>query len=110
MALRAAGRRVVLYADVPHATRFGWPPWVTGEPPDPHLDPEVFWALHLQGTGIDLAALPPDVRELDSSELERKLAAVHEYRTQVPALDWEFGMLVRPEVLRYEVLWPVPSA
>jgi LmbE family N-acetylglucosaminyl deacetylase len=110
MALHAAGRRVVLFADVPHATRFGWPPWVTGEAPDPHLDPEVFWAHHLRGTGIDLAAQSPEVRELDPSELERKLAAVREYRTQVPALEWEFGMLARPAVLRYEVLWPLPAA
>jgi LmbE family N-acetylglucosaminyl deacetylase len=108
MALHAAGRPVVLYADVPHATRFGWPAWVTGDAADAHLDPEVFWSYHLKGTGIDLAALSPDVHELEPSELQRKRAAVQEYRTQVPALEWEFGMLARPEVLRYEVLWPLP--
>jgi len=107
MALHGAGRRVVLYADVPHATRYGWPPWVTGAPADPHLDPEAFWSLHLQGTGVDLVALSPAVHKLDPSELERKRAAVLEYRSQVPALEWEFGMLARPEVLRYEVLWPL---
>jgi LmbE family N-acetylglucosaminyl deacetylase len=110
MALHADGRRVVLYADVPHATRFGWPTWVTGEPLDPHLDPEAFWSHHLVGTGVDLTALSPTVRELDPSEVERKRAAVQEYRTQVPALEWEFGMLSRPEVLRYEVVWPLPPA
>jgi hypothetical protein len=68
----------------------------------------VFWSYHLNGTGIDLAALSPDVHELEPSELQRKRAAVQEYRTQVPALEWEFGMLARPEVLRYEVLWPLP--
>ena len=50
------------------------------------------------------------MHELDPSELERKRAAVQEYRTQVPALEWEFGMLSRPEVLRYEVVWPLPAA
>jgi LmbE family N-acetylglucosaminyl deacetylase len=110
LALHAAGRAVVLYADVPHATRFGWPTWVTGYPADPHLDPEAFWSQHLRDTGVDLAALSPDVRELDPSEFERKRAAVREYRTQVPALEWEFGMLSRPEVLRYEVVWPLPAA
>ena len=110
LALHAAGRSVALYADVPHATYHGWPAWVTGAASDPYLDPEVFWALHLQGTGVDLAALSPAVHELDSSEVERKRAAVQEYRTQVPALEWEFGMLSRPEVLRYEVLWPLPPA
>jgi hypothetical protein len=63
--------------------------------------------LHLQGTGVDLVALSPAVHKLDPSELERKRAAVLEYRSQVPALEWEFGMLARPEVLRYEVLWPL---
>jgi LmbE family N-acetylglucosaminyl deacetylase len=110
MALHAAGRPVVLYADVPHATRFGWPTWVTGEPVDPHLDPEAFWSHQMVDTGVDLTALSPAVRELDPSELERKRAAVREYRTQVPALEWEFGMLARPEVLRYEVVWPLPAA
>jgi LmbE family N-acetylglucosaminyl deacetylase len=110
LALHAAGRPVTVYADVPHATRFGWPPWVTGDPADPHLDPEAFWSQHLRDTGLDLAALSPDVRELDPSELERKRAAVEQYRTQVPALEWEFGMLSRPEVLRYEVVWPLPAA
>jgi LmbE family N-acetylglucosaminyl deacetylase len=110
IALHAAGRPVALYADVPHATRFGWPTWVTGDPADPHLDPEAFWSHHLANTGVDLAALSPAVRELDPSELERKRVAVQEYRTQVPALEWEFGMLSRPEVLRYEVVWPLPAA
>ena len=107
MALHAAGRPVVLYADVPHATQHGWPAWVTGAPADPHLDPEALWSFHLQGTGVDLAALSPRVHDLDPPELERKRAAVEEYRTQVPALEWESGMLSRPEVLRYEVLWPL---
>jgi LmbE family N-acetylglucosaminyl deacetylase len=107
LALRGAGRTVVLYADVPHATQHGWPAWVTGAPADPHLDPEALWSFHLQGTGVDLAALSPRVHDLDLPELERKRAAVEEYRTQVPALEWESGMLSRPEVLRYEVLWPL---
>ena len=107
LALRAADRSVVLYADVPHATRYGWPSWVTHEPPDPYVDPEAFWSAHLEGTEIDLAALSPTVHELEPSEVARKRAAVQEYRTQVPALEWEFGMLARPEVLRYEVVWPL---
>src|SRR5207248_6413388 len=98
---------VQLYADVPHATRFGWPPWVTAAPPDPHLDPEAFWALHLEGSGFDLVALEARVTELEPSVLARKRAAVEAYRTQVPALEWEFAMLARPEVLRYEVVWPL---
>ncbi len=110
LALHAAGRSVLLYADVPHATQYGWPAWVTGKAPDPYLDPEVFWAHHLEGTGIDLAALSPTVHELEPPEVERKRAAVREYRTQVPALEWDFGMLARPDVLRYEVVWPLPAA
>ena len=108
LALGAAGRPVGLYADVPHATRFGWPTWVTGAAPEPYVEPEMFWAHHLRGTGVELTARDAQVHEIESSALERKRAAVETYRSQAPALEWEFGMLAHPEVLRYEVAWPLP--
>ena len=80
MALRAADRPVVLYADVPHATRFGWPTWVTGDPADPHLDPEAFWSHHLKGTGVDLAALSPP-SELDPSSSSASAPPFRKYQT-----------------------------
>ena len=106
--LRRRGRPVALYADVPHATVHGWPAWVTGEPADPHLDPEAFWELAMNGSGLSLHELEPQVHRLEPGEEARKRDAVERYRTQVPALEMQFAMLARPEVLRYEVVWPVP--
>jgi LmbE family N-acetylglucosaminyl deacetylase len=108
LALRTGGREVGLYADVPHATVYGWPAWVTGEPPDPLLDPGAHWELAMAGTGISLRDLPADVRVLAPEALERKLAAVRAYRTQLPALEAQFGVL-RPEVLGREVTWRVTA-
>jgi LmbE family N-acetylglucosaminyl deacetylase len=104
LALGARGREVGLYADLPHATVYGWPAWVTGEQPDPLLDPGAHWDLAMAGTGISLRDLPADVRALSPGALERKLAAVRAYRTQLPALEAQFGVL-RPEVLGREVTW-----
>ena len=104
LALRAAGREVGLYADIPHATVFGWPAWVTGAEPDPLLRPEVHWEVALRGTGLSLNTLPADVRALDEASLERKREAVAEYRTQLPALEAQFGVM-RSRVLGHEVTW-----
>ena len=42
-ACAAAGIPVELYADLPYAVVYGWPHWVTGDPPDPHLDVDAYW-------------------------------------------------------------------
>jgi LmbE family N-acetylglucosaminyl deacetylase len=104
LALRGRGREVGLYADIPHATVYGWPAWVSGEPPDPLLDPGVHWDAAMAATAISLRDLPADVRALTPDALERKLAAVRAYRTQLPALEAQFGVL-SPEVLGREVTW-----
>jgi len=102
--LQGRGREVGLYADIPHATVYGWPAWILGEPPDPLLDPGAYWEAAMAGTGIALRDLPADVRVLTPEALERKVAAVRAYRTQLPALEAQFGVLA-PEVLGREVTW-----
>ena len=57
------------------------------------------------GTGLDLTGLGPRVHALSSTEAAQKLAAVAEYRTQLPALEAEFALEAHPEILRYEVIW-----
>ena len=104
--LRGRGMRVTLYADLPHATLYGWPASVTGSGAPAHLDAEVYWETKLAGTGASPGEA--DVRELAEAELESKLEAVRCYRTQVTALDARYSILSRPDVLRYEVLWPLP--
>jgi LmbE family N-acetylglucosaminyl deacetylase len=108
LVLAARGRVVALYADVPHATRRGWPAWVTGARPEPIPDPSADWERELCSSGISLAALRPEVCRLDELAHARKLAAVNAYRTQLPALEAGFGLLSRPDVLRYELVWSLP--
>jgi hypothetical protein len=107
LALRDRGHRVALYADVPHANVYGWPAWVSGGAEDPYLDPGVVWQATMNGTGISLAELDPEVHTLDDAAAAAKREAVQRYRTQVPALDAQYSVLRRPDVLRYEVVWPL---
>jgi len=109
LALANLGRRVALYADVPHATVFGWPAWVTGSAEDRFLDPEAHWDAAMDGAGIALGALEPRVHALDPEEERRKREALACYRTQLDALEAQFSLVSRPDVLRYEVVWPLPT-
>ncbi|WP_204042973.1 PIG-L family deacetylase [Acrocarpospora phusangensis] len=73
----SAGTRRVLYADLPYAARFGWPPWAGGE-----LDIESW--LHAQLDG--LALVDARVHRLDQEHAARKREAIRDYRTQFAAL------------------------
>jgi LmbE family N-acetylglucosaminyl deacetylase len=110
LTLRERGHSVALYADVPHANVYGWPAWVTGAADDPFLDPLVGWERTMDGSGVSLAELSPEVHALDESAESAKRDAVQRYRTQLPALDAQYSLLLRPDVLRYEVVWPLPPA
>jgi hypothetical protein len=83
---------------------------VTGEPADPFLDPEASWDLAMNGSGVSLRDLEPQVQRLDPSEEAQKRHGVGRYQTQLPALETQFSMLARPEVLRFEVVWPLPPS
>jgi LmbE family N-acetylglucosaminyl deacetylase len=105
--LRTRGREIALYADVPHATLYGWPAWVTGDEPDPNLDPQVYWDHVTDEFGISVGEDGADVHRLEPAERERKLAVLRAYRTQMPALEAAFGVS-RPHVLGHEVVWRLP--
>jgi len=106
LSLRDRGRRLALYADIPHATRRGWPEWVTdGQAGGGPHEPSEAWRADLEGSGIALGELEPRVRPLDARESEAKIRALAEYRTQLPALEAEFSLRSRPEALRYEIVW-----
>jgi LmbE family N-acetylglucosaminyl deacetylase len=108
LALAAAGIPVELYADLPYAAVYGWPDWVTGDAPDPHLDPEAYW----RGGRADL----PDLLVRDRARVvhlvedaaHAKLTAMQAYRTQFAMLDrGPVGQLSNPSVHGFEVRWPV---
>lgn len=101
-ALIDEGHPLTLYADLPGATAYGWPHWVTGSEPDPHLSVDAHW--HEAMEGFDPGALRPEVHELGGRELERKLEAIRHYITQAAALR-TYARLDDPDVLRYEVTW-----
>lgn len=107
LALRGAGVPVELYADVPYAIQFGWPYWVTGEPPHPRLDPEVSW----HASGAHLASLDgahARVVALEDGVAAAKLAAMRTYRSQFAMLDrGPIGQLSERRIHGFEVFWPM---
>jgi LmbE family N-acetylglucosaminyl deacetylase len=110
LALAAHGLPVMLYADAPYAVIYGWPAWVTGAAPDPHLDVDLYW----RGAGRDAALTDPagaQVVRLTAQQAEAKLAAMQTYRSQFSMLDrGPTGLLSNPAVHGYEVFWTVPTA
>jgi len=103
--LRANWAKVVLYADLPHASARGWPPWVVETGGNERVASA--WGRVLQRSGP--APDPPTVHRLTGGDFERKAAAVREYASQIEALEAMFRQRMDdPELLGYEVEWPLP--
>lgn len=93
LALHAQGTDVALYADLPHATMFGWPRWVidgsparTGGSPAGTDGAGARWASQLQATGIPVERMKPAARRLSAEEHRCKLEAVRAYSSQIAPL------------------------
>jgi len=111
LCLAAAGRRVVLYADLPHAIRTGWPSWVSCESNGGAPDVALRWNRELAASRLDIDLLVPRVRPLDAGMRRRKLRALASYRSQYEALDgWGFAPLDDPRTFAWEVSWEVPRS
>jgi LmbE family N-acetylglucosaminyl deacetylase len=93
---------VRLYADVPYCVRYGWPGWVLGTGPDPHLDVEMTWAPALKPLGEGWRR---EAVRLTDSEQEGKLKAMRLYATQYPGLTGGAAVdyLAHPAILPFEV-------
>lgn len=109
-ALDAASRlglvRVHVYADVPHAIPYGWPPSVTHRDPVEWLDPDAWLADQLRQRGFEESRLTQHVVRLDSRAAGLKRRALEMYRTQLPALGLGAERLARdPDMLRFELFW-----
>jgi LmbE family N-acetylglucosaminyl deacetylase len=102
------GRRVALYADLPHASGDGWPSWVANGSGAAGGEPTDAWRTDMGGTGVELGDLAALVQALTPDQASRKLAALAEYATQLPALTEQYALDERPEALRYEVVWELP--
>jgi LmbE family N-acetylglucosaminyl deacetylase len=101
-------RRVTLYADIPYATAFGWPAWVTGAPRDPYLDVDADWEPAVEP--LRAAGYLPRAIALAPDQQFRKAEAMRAYRTQFAAL--EAGgqrRLTHPELIAWEVVWERPQ-
>lgn len=111
LALRGDGFPVSLYADLPHASSWGWPEWVTGEAHSPEARRAVaLWQAALAGTGVAPDELAVDARRLSPAALERKLRAVGRYQSQVETIERAFGRRIDdPTLLGHEVVWRLPA-
>ncbi len=108
-ALAAGHAEVVLYADFPYVTAYGWPPSVTGLPSKEYLDTD-FWLVHeLTSIGLDPAALALSVTRLGPQQRAAKAAIIAAYRTQVPSLKLTARDLeANGSMLDYELSWRLP--
>ena len=95
---RDGGPPLRLYAELPYATRQGWPEWITGRRARHDLDVDAWLRAYLpEGTPV-----PGEPHVLSRAEARRKLRALHDYRTQWPALDAN-GKVSDRRIIRYEV-------
>jgi LmbE family N-acetylglucosaminyl deacetylase len=109
--LARAGRAVVLYADLPHASARGWPAWLSGEPSALAREIAADWDLVLREAGLVVQKLVRRVHPLDAPTRARKLQALAFYESQRAALDrYAFAPLDDPRALAWEVTWEVPSS
>ncbi len=101
------GVPLALYADMPYAVRWGWPPWVTGDEPDPNLDPDVPWERRLSRVPVARDSLVPVVTTLDAAARERKARALECYVSQIAALAGGPHRRFGDYALGFEVRWTV---
>jgi LmbE family N-acetylglucosaminyl deacetylase len=102
------GYELELYADLPGASRYGWPTWVTGDEPDRHVDVDAYWHWLFAEAGLDPDGLRPRVHRLHGPQHVLKREALRHYRTQLPALRG-LAPLDDPVALGYEVTWTLDA-
>jgi hypothetical protein len=110
LALRAEGADVTLYADLPHATVFGWPRWVLdGGLPTGADRARRLWASQLDASGVPVERMEAAAHGLSAKDHADKLEAVLSYRSQLAPLELVFkSSLQDPWLLGFEVDWRLP--
>jgi LmbE family N-acetylglucosaminyl deacetylase len=103
--LAREGARVSFYADQPYCYAYGWPHWVTGDPPDRFLDVDREWRRYLDGASIGFDELSIEVVPLGDAH-EHKLRALRLYRSQFAVLEGGANRRVsNPALTGWEVFW-----
>ena len=110
LALHAEGAEVGLYADLPHATAFGWPRWVLEDTSSTGVDPAgERWASQLEAAGIPAERIVAAAHRLPTYDHAGKLEAVLTYGSQIAPLERLFERsLEDPQLLGLEVAWGLP--
>ncbi len=103
--LAAAGQKVRLYADFPHAMMLGWPGWVDNTSIASGSEVGQRWDRRFREAGVRVAE--PVVYRLNSRECDRKFRAVSAYRTQIAALRSAFGEMDGFPAFPNEIVWAV---
>jgi LmbE family N-acetylglucosaminyl deacetylase len=99
----ALNERVVLYADLPHASARGWPPFVVDGGSAAVQDA---WCAALAATAIPVESLHARVHRLADEEYASKIELVRFYASQIATLERDFGRAIDdPDLLGYEVEW-----
>jgi hypothetical protein len=101
------GIPLMLYAEIPYAIAWGWPVWVSGDPPDPNLDPAGHWAKAIDRLPVDPDALEPTVVRLDESTMQRKRDALAPYESQLSMVAGGPNRRLDGWALSREVRWLV---
>jgi LmbE family N-acetylglucosaminyl deacetylase len=107
IALLARGVPVTLYADLPYASHYGWPHWLTGDEPDPYLDIALDWDRALRHGEVSVAPGDAEVVELAPEEQAEKRDAVRAYRSQYSGME---RLLAQEDALRFELFWALDPA
>jgi LmbE family N-acetylglucosaminyl deacetylase len=106
--LASEGHAVELYGDIPYIVRYGWPSWVTGVDPGPHLVVEAYWDEFLAEVTERGHRLTAHAHDLGEGGAAAKLEAMMRYATQFQQLNSGIvDRLRNPLIRRYEVSWKV---
>jgi LmbE family N-acetylglucosaminyl deacetylase len=105
--LAGTGRDVRLYADSPYYIARGLPSWLGGKP-NPAADQLADGALVT--LGLPPQGLDRHTAELAEGRLQRKVAAMRCYATEIPAIWTDLSRSPStPAMMRYESYWTVPG-
>jgi LmbE family N-acetylglucosaminyl deacetylase len=110
VALRLAGEgwSVELYGDMPYIVRYGWPQWLTGHHPGPHLFVEAYWDEFLRDITARGHRLTRSDHDLGEHGSDAKLKSMKRYATQFQQLNSGIvNRLENPLIRRYELSWTV---